>query len=249
MVLAPRLIERFLVVMYDDDVLMEDTKCEEKVDNDLSNGNENKCDLPPSDDSDDNEVIERSFKRCFTFHTCCVAIILRVYEWVKFVHDEGRLRRGYGTSVVKRAAAMVGISERSLYNLRTETRDRLGPGEKGTRRRNGAIPEDSILEIRPAINRLIVDEKPLTLDSVLKQLKLNNPNWIWQRDALRSALISIGITFRPTIDYAYERLKEDKTNCHRRAMYLKFFFMYVDEKRIINYFDETWFNKNMQESH
>lgn len=174
---------------------------------------------------------------------------MNVCDWVRQEARDGHLKRDYGLNKPEaRAAGMLGISMRSIYNLEHEEKERLAPGKVEERDRGMEMTEDNVAEIRPAINKLIIDKKPLRLDSILMQLRVTNPEWNWERETLRKAMASIGITWRKKKDWHYERLQEDEENCLRRAHYLKFFFKYHDEGRIFNFYDQTWFNKNMVEN-
>jgi hypothetical protein len=198
-------------------------------------------------DFEDDET--KRCRACYTFHTCCVAIILKVLSWAIQEQHEQRMKRGYSYSrPFERAAAMCGVSLSSLYRLRNEDKVRLGPGEAEERDRGMAMSAEDLAEIRPAIIELILAKKPLRLDTILMQLQANNPEWTWSRETLRKAMISIGITFQERIEWYYPRLREDEDNCLRRAKYLSYFFKYLAEGRTFNFFDETWFNKNMVEA-
>ena len=140
---------------------------------------------------------------------------------------------------------MLGISERTLLRIRTEEEERDAPGKQDTRNRPMAMSADEMALIRPAVIAVILAKKPVRLDSILKQVKTTTPEWTWGRTTLCKAMNAIGITFRKTKDLHYDRLKEDEANCLRRARYLEYYFGYKEEGRIFNYFDETWFNKNM----
>lgn len=108
------------------------------------------------------------------------------------------------------------------------------------------MTDDELNEIRPAIINLIMEKKPVRLGSILQELN-KDKDWKYGKETLRKAMLSLGIGFNLHKSFYYDRLREDPENCLRRAKYLKYFFQYVKEDRIMNFFDETWFNKNMVE--
>jgi hypothetical protein len=142
---------------------------------------------------------------------------------------------------------MLGISERSIYNLAGEENDRLDPGDNEDRDRGMAMSSDDLAKIRPAIIALVVLEQPRRLDTILAKIKETSPDWKWSRETLRKAMASIGITYKKRKEWYYLRLSEDEANCLRRAQYLRYFFMYEEENRNFEFFDESWCNKNMVE--
>jgi hypothetical protein len=140
---------------------------------------------------------------------------------------------------------MLGLSTETLHQIRQHGAERDSPGVAEVRNREMAMSVDDMALVRPAIIRLILDRKPVRLDSILLQIKSTTPAWTWGRTTLSKAMQALGITFRLTKDWHYDRLREDEANQLRRARYLKYYFKYKEEGRIFNYFDETWFNKNM----
>ena len=179
-------------------------------------------------------------------YACCAKLILNVFDWCLMEKESGRLKIGYKLSAPgPRAAAMLGISERTLLKIRTEEEERAAPGKKDTRDRPMAMSADEMALIRPAVIAVIRAKKPVRLDSIQIQIKTATPEWPWSRSTLCKAMHAIGITFQKTRDWHYLRLQEDEANCLRRARYLEYYFRYKEEGRIFNYYDQTWFNKNM----
>jgi hypothetical protein len=182
----------------------------------------------------------------YKLHACCAKLILSVFDWCDAERKTGRLKIGYKVGApVERAAAMLGLSTETLHQIRQHGAERDSPGVAEVRNREMAMSVDDMALVRPAIIRLILDRKPVRLDSILLQIKSTTPAWTWGRTTLSKAMQALGITFRLTKDWHYDRLREDEANQLRRARYLKYYFKYKEEGRIFNFFDETWFNKNM----
>jgi hypothetical protein len=135
-----------------------------------------------------------------------------------------------------------------FYNMAGEESERLGPGEQAVRNRAMAMSNEDVAKIRPALIKLILLKQPRRLDSILAKIREDDPEWLWSRETLRKAMASIGIKYVKRKDWYYIRLREDEVNCLRRARYLQFFFKYEEDGRVFNWFDESWFNKNMVES-
>ena len=66
---------------------------------------------------------------------------------------------------------MLGISERTLLNIRKEEEERLAPGKQDTRDRSMAMSADEMALIRPAVIAVILAKKPVRLDSILSQIQ------------------------------------------------------------------------------
>jgi hypothetical protein len=183
------------------------------------------------------------------FCACCLYLILHLYYQLQQEKDSGRLLRGFGLkNLQKRAANYLGISERSLRDIvnnpeKFEGRDKPFERETGVR-----MEAEDMENIRPAIAKLKVAKKPVRLDSILHQIQLDNPEWKWGRTTLWEAMKEIGITYRKRKNWRYEMLREDPANCLRRAHYLEYFFVYEEEGRLFYFHDESWVNKNEQES-
>ena len=75
----------------------------------------------------------------------------------------------------------------------------------------------------------IIEKKLVHLDSLLSQVKLDNPEWIWSRATLHRALQQRGgITFVKCQDMRYTQTHEDHVNMQRQAWYLKYVFDYME---------------------
>jgi len=85
--------------------------------------------------------------------------------------------------------------------------ERLRPGEPEERDRHMAMSDVDLNEIRPAIIKLIIDKKPVRLDSILQQLTTTNPEWLYSSNTLRKGMLKLGIVYDELKDYYYERLK------------------------------------------
>jgi hypothetical protein len=94
---------------------------------------------------------------------------------------------------------------------------------------------------------MIINRIPRRLDTILANIKIDNPTWKWSRSALYEAMKSIGITFRTRGHWHYEVMREDEANSLRRAKYLSYFFKYEEEGRSFDFFDQSWLNQNMVE--
>ena len=91
-----------------------------------------------------------------------------------------------------------------------------------------------------ALVALIIEKKPVNLDSLLSHVKLDNPEWIWSCATLHCALQHRGgITFVKRQDMRYTRMHEDPVNMLRRAWYLKYFFDYTEQGRPFVFMDES----------
>ena len=117
---------------------------------------------------------------------------------------------------------MLGLSTETLRQIRQHGAERDSPGVAEVRNREMAMSVDDMALVRPAIIRLILDRKPVRLDSILSQIKSTTPAWTWGRTTLSKAMQALGITFRLTKDWHYDRLREDEANQLRRARYLKY---------------------------
>jgi len=103
------------------------------------------------------------------FHTCCLVLISHVIHYCVSEKREGRKRIGISLNrPFERAAATLGISVSSIYRVRNEERERLRPGEPEERDRYMAMSDEDLNEIRQAIIKLIIDKKPVRLDSILQ---------------------------------------------------------------------------------
>ena len=104
---------------------------------------------------------------------------------------------------------------------------------------NRNIASEDLMVIRPALVSLVLERQPVTLNSLLARIKLDNPSWDWGRTT------QLGISFDTRKNTYYERLKEDPANVQRRAQYLKYMFRYESEGRPFVFMDESWLNRNM----
>jgi len=100
--------------------------------------------------------------------------------------------------------------------------------------------------IRPALVAMILEKKPVTLDTLLARIKADNPEWGWCRTTLDRALRNrCGIRFAVRTHDYHNKVREDPVNVRRRALYLKHFFLYESQGRDFVYMDESWINQNM----
>jgi hypothetical protein len=168
---------------------------------------------------------------------CCATLILNVLHWCLEEALAGRLHRGYGVrNARERAAAMLGIGRRTLYNVERNTEGFHPANAPNTRDRGLDVPLEDVALIRPAINKMIINRIPRRLDTILANIKIDNPIWKWSRSALYEAMKSIGITFRTRRHWHYEVMREDEANSLRRAKYLSYFFKYEEEGRSFDFF-------------
>ena len=70
-----------------------------------------------------------------------------------------------------------------------------------------AMSDVDLNEIRPAIIKLIIDKKPVRLESILQQLSTTDPEWLHSSNTLRKGMLELGIVYDELKDYYYERLK------------------------------------------
>ena len=180
------------------------------------------------------------------FRECCQTLAKRVAAVCEDEKIKNRLSFGIPRARI-RAANLLGISPPSLYRLLKKDPEQM-PSGGGLEERNRGMKmsEMDAAVIRPALVSLIIEKKPVHLDSLLSRLKLDNPEWIWSRATLHRALQQrCGITFVKRQDMRYTRMREDPVNMQRRAWYLKYFFDYTEQGRPFVFMDESWLNKNM----
>ena len=106
-----------------------------------------------------------------------------------------------------RAANLLGISLPSLYRLLKKDPEQMTSGGELEERSRGM----KISEMDAALVAIIIEKKPVHLDSLLPHVKLDNPEWIWSRATLHCALQQrSGITFVKRQEMRYTQMHGDR---------------------------------------
>ena len=184
------------------------------------------------------------------FRDCCHKLVMNVSQVCEA--EKKSNQNTFGLPRARdRAAHYLGISKASLFRLLNKNESEMPTGgQKKMRSKGMKMDDEDAAVIRPALVALVLEKKPIHLDSLLMRIKQDNPGWGWSRSTLHRALTKrCGITFRRREDKHYLQMYEDPGNVQRRAWYLKFFFEYAQQGRAFIFMDESWLNKNMVPSH
>ena len=99
--------------------------------------------------------------------------------------------------------------------LKTDPEQTPFGGGLEERNRGMKISEIDAAVIRPALVALIIEKKPVHLDSLLSRVELDNQEWIWSRAILHSALQQrCGITF---VKHGTHRCTRTLSTCRGRV--------------------------------
>lgn len=181
------------------------------------------------------------------YRRCCQTLVQHVVETFDREKANGRLSVGLKRPR-DRAVQALGLTQPTLNKLLKAEAHLREPGEPEKRDRSMMMADEDAAVIRPALVALVLERKPISLDSLLARIKEDEPKWKWSRATLQRALSNrCGITFtrRKVAERYYAKMREDPNNVQRRARYLQYFFDYESQGRPFVFIDESWLNKNM----
>jgi len=187
-------------------------------------------------------MVAKNKKKTHIYRTCCQTIVKNVQR----VCNEEKLANARMFSLTRasdRARNYCGLSSSTMHNLLTNDFV-LAEGEMDIRDSRRKITEEDEALIRPSLVNLILAKVNPTLNSLLSQIKIDNPTWEWGRTTLYEALKRIGFKFNNKAYGYYDKLREDEDNVALRVKYIANYFKYIDEGRYMVYMDESWINKN-----
>ena len=147
------------------------------------------------------------------FRDCCHKLITNISQVCEA--EKKANRNTFGLPHARdRAAHYLGISKPSLFRLlnKNESEMPIG-GQKEMRSKGMKMDDEDAAVIRPALVALVLEKKPIHLDSLLMRIKQDNHGWGWSRSTLHRALTKrCGITFRRREDKHYLQMYEDPGN-------------------------------------
>lgn len=149
---------------------------------------------------------------------------------------------------VERTAEAFDISDRTVRRIcaKLESGEAF---EDDTRNRDMVVPEYFIPVIRQTITQMYVDNKHVTVTTLLAELTTarvtRSSGWKWSRATLHRFLTTKMRYTHGSRSTYYEQLKENASVAAQRSKYIREIKAYRSQGRPIYYQDETWAKKNM----